>query len=406
MKRWMILLVSLLLMLCLTACLEENMEASGQGHAHSYTESVTKEAGCKTKGEKTLTCECGDSYTQVIPAQEHDYVEEMVQEPTCKKEGIRQYTCSRCNHSYKDKYAKKLPHEYLMETVEPTCAQEGIYRYTCSSCGQGYQTKYAEKLPHDYATEKTEPTCTAAGVCSYTCNDCGDHYKGANGWALGHSFVGGVCQRCGDINSYAYDLGTVIENPTEADFEIFYEMAKEMSPSATFTVADSDPAILLQYILEDDGPGLYHMFDFEHNIQTIGGVMDETTQVETPIFDVYLAQDVDWALKAIFDRDAKHFSQTDPNAGGNYYEGEYFYRFAGEHYKGNPVFWTTTFETQWEKLEYGFYKITVSIAWQNEITDSEGREPEVETGEYIAIPMHSEDMGTYWRIVSYTSLTP
>ncbi len=406
MKRWMILLVTLLLMLCLTACLEENMEASGQGHAHSYTESVTKEAGCKTKGEKTLTCECGDSYTQVIPALEHDYVEEMVQEPTCKKEGIRQYTCSRCNHSYKDKYAKKLPHEYLMETVEPTCAQEGIYRYTCSSCGEGYQTKYAEKLPHDYAKEKTEPTCTAAGVCSYTCNDCGDHHVEANGWALGHSFVGGVCQRCGDINSYAYDLGTVIENPTEADFEIFYEMVKEMTDYDdvdSFAAADCDITILLHHILEDSGGGLYHMFDLGI-YDRIG--FDQSGDEEWIMpYCVYRAEDVDWALRAVFGRRPEHFLKDDVSQ-GDYYEGDYYYRMAGELMIGHPSFWTTTFETQWEKLEYGFYKITVSLAWQNEFWDEDGIEPPVETGEYIAMPMHSEDMGTYWRIVSCTDLTP
>ena len=31
-------------------------------HAHAYTFNITKEATCMTKGEKTYTCICGDSY--------------------------------------------------------------------------------------------------------------------------------------------------------------------------------------------------------------------------------------------------------------------------------------------------------------------------------------------------------
>lgn len=44
-------------------------------HEHSYTETVTKEATCGEDGVKTFTCDCGDSYTQSIPATgAHTYV--------------------------------------------------------------------------------------------------------------------------------------------------------------------------------------------------------------------------------------------------------------------------------------------------------------------------------------------
>lgn len=36
-------------------------------HTHTYAESVTKEPTTTVKGEKTFTCECGDSYTEEIP---------------------------------------------------------------------------------------------------------------------------------------------------------------------------------------------------------------------------------------------------------------------------------------------------------------------------------------------------
>ena len=40
-------------------------------HTHSYTSTVTKPATCTENGVKTYTCECGDSYTETIPATGH-----------------------------------------------------------------------------------------------------------------------------------------------------------------------------------------------------------------------------------------------------------------------------------------------------------------------------------------------
>ena len=43
-------------------------------HEHSYTAAITTAATCTTAGVKTFTCECGDSYTEEIPATGHSYV--------------------------------------------------------------------------------------------------------------------------------------------------------------------------------------------------------------------------------------------------------------------------------------------------------------------------------------------
>ena len=40
-------------------------------HVHSYTEQITKAPTCTTVGEKTFTCICGDTYTEVIDATGH-----------------------------------------------------------------------------------------------------------------------------------------------------------------------------------------------------------------------------------------------------------------------------------------------------------------------------------------------
>lgn len=42
-------------------------------HEHSYVETITKEPTCTEAGEKTYTCDCGDSYTEEIPAKGHHF---------------------------------------------------------------------------------------------------------------------------------------------------------------------------------------------------------------------------------------------------------------------------------------------------------------------------------------------
>lgn len=50
-------------------------EAGDDSHTHSYTGEVTTAANCTTAGVKTFTCQCGDAYTEEIPATGHTYVE-------------------------------------------------------------------------------------------------------------------------------------------------------------------------------------------------------------------------------------------------------------------------------------------------------------------------------------------
>lgn len=42
-------------------------------HKHNYVETITKQPTCTETGEKTYTCDCGNSYTEVIPAKGHKY---------------------------------------------------------------------------------------------------------------------------------------------------------------------------------------------------------------------------------------------------------------------------------------------------------------------------------------------
>ena len=47
--------------------------AAPESHTHNYTEEITTAASCEADGLKTFTCECGDSYTEAIPATGHSY---------------------------------------------------------------------------------------------------------------------------------------------------------------------------------------------------------------------------------------------------------------------------------------------------------------------------------------------
>lgn len=87
-------------------------------HKHNYVETITKEPTCTETGEKKYTCDCGNSYIEVIPAKghhfengectdchekdpnhEHSYTETITKEPTCTEAGKKTYTCT-CGHSY------------------------------------------------------------------------------------------------------------------------------------------------------------------------------------------------------------------------------------------------------------------------------------------------------------------
>ena len=66
-------------------------------HEHAYTESVTKEATCTEAGEKTFTCDCGDTYTEQIEATGHAYGEYKSDgNATYDADGTKTAECSVC----------------------------------------------------------------------------------------------------------------------------------------------------------------------------------------------------------------------------------------------------------------------------------------------------------------------
>lgn len=85
-----------------------------QEHTHAYVETERVEATCCSDGHVTFTCECEDSYTEIIPALGHDYVvdESTYVAPTETSEGKEADTvCSRCGDRIEGNVIPKLVHE-------------------------------------------------------------------------------------------------------------------------------------------------------------------------------------------------------------------------------------------------------------------------------------------------------
>ena len=200
-------------------------------HEHSYEKTAESAPTCTEDGSITYTCtECGDSYTETVPATGHSYTS-AVTAPTCTKNGYTTYTCTVCGDSYVGDTVAALNHDYKMTMVAATCTKDGSKTYTCTRCGDSY----TETIPangHTYQTTVSEATCTRGGVTTYVCTACGDTYTETTE-ALGHDYDAVVtaptctedgytthtCTRCGDsyVGSTVAALGHDYECTDDGD---------------------------------------------------------------------------------------------------------------------------------------------------------------------------------------------
>lgn len=148
-------------------------------HEHSYQEEVTKEATCTEAGEKTFTCDCGDSYTEEIAALGHEYTDTVTKEPTCTEEGEKTYICTRCADSYPEA-VPAAGHKYADEAVvdtEPTCTATGESSRHCSVCDDRTDITEIPATGHEESGTyevTTAATMFAAGEEVMKCSVCGD----------------------------------------------------------------------------------------------------------------------------------------------------------------------------------------------------------------------------------------
>lgn len=89
-------------------------------------------------------------------------------------------------------------HAYQESVTAPTCTDNGFTTYTCSICGNSYIANEVEATGHSYEESITKAaTCTEAGIKTFTCSVCADTYTEVIP-ALGHNFVDGTCDNCGE----------------------------------------------------------------------------------------------------------------------------------------------------------------------------------------------------------------
>lgn len=179
-------------------------------HIHSYEENITKEAGCTETGEKTLTCACGDTKTEVIPATGHNYVNGK---------------CTECNEADPE-------HEHNYGDND-----------RCTDCGAlnpDHQHGYTENVTK-------EASCTEAGEKTLTCA-CGDIKTEAIP-ATRHTYAeDNICTQCGQ-EAGPYDIGT---NNELNNWNYTLDETNKIVTLNYYTGSDTDVIVYANYLIGSD----------------------------------------------------------------------------------------------------------------------------------------------------------
>ena len=175
--------------------------------AHVYELIEEIPADCLYAGIKIYSCECGESYTEEVPASGHAFGEWQVSTPsTCIKEGVEKRVCERCLAEE----TRSLPlaeHDFgeWTATKEPDCTEAGSQERICSVC----HTKETAEIPavgHKYVlVEERSATCAENGKKIFECSVCHDIKKEITEDKLNHDFGDAAlcaeditCNRCGE----------------------------------------------------------------------------------------------------------------------------------------------------------------------------------------------------------------
>ena len=175
--------------------------------AHVYELIEEIPADCLYAGIKIYSCECGESYTEEVPASGHSFGEWQVSTPsTCIKEGVEKRVCERCLAEE----TRSLPlaeHDFgeWTATVSPTCTEPGSKNRACSVCGHT-ETAEIPAAGHKYVlVEERSATCAENGKKIFECSVCHDIKKEITEDKLNHDFGDAApcaedvtCIRCGE----------------------------------------------------------------------------------------------------------------------------------------------------------------------------------------------------------------
>ena len=136
------LLVLTVIMLCFVGSFSACGSVSGnQSHVHEFEYTTTANATCESAGSMFGVCKCGETTTITIPQKEHNFVngicsecgsknsqehqhsyQQIVTNPTCESAGVVFYECE-CGNSYSEQIPA-LGHNYVNSECENCGAKE------------------------------------------------------------------------------------------------------------------------------------------------------------------------------------------------------------------------------------------------------------------------------------------
>ena len=174
--------------------------------AHVYELIEEIPADCLYAGIKIYSCECGESYTEEVPASGHSFGEWQVSTPsTCIKEGVEKRVCERCL-AEETRSLSLAEHDFgeWTATVSPTCTEPGSKNRACSVCGHT-ETAEIPAVGHKYVlVEERSATCVENGKKIFECSVCHDIKEEITEDKLNHDFgdaapcaEDATCIRCG-----------------------------------------------------------------------------------------------------------------------------------------------------------------------------------------------------------------
>ena len=180
-------------------------------------------------------------------------------------------TCGQSTHSF-----------VTVNVVEPTCNNAGTKTYTCGTCGDT-KTEVMDALGHTVVTDAAvDATCTETGLtegchCS-VCNEVLVTQEEVA--ALDHSYVGNVCERCGDVQAPAgITISGTIKSYGDAAGEVTVTLLNGETEVATVTSTDGT------YSLLAPAAGTYTL--------TVAKANHVTRTYEITVADTAITQDVE-----------------------------------------------------------------------------------------------------------------
>lgn len=207
-------------------------------HNHVFLSEVTEEADCGHSGIRTFYCECGETYTEVIPATgKHNYVSSVTTEPGIDKPGVKTYKCICCGDSYTEEIPALKVSGWVLASEAPTGAQivETKWKYTKTSYTTSsessldgwtlYDTKKewgSEKTTYDNPTngERNVWTSSEDYIKDYT------HH-----WVYYHRYGWGTDVKTG-AQTNVYGTDSSLPNGTRETIDLTYQLSPQGTLSA------------------------------------------------------------------------------------------------------------------------------------------------------------------------------